>query len=311
MTPTIPPSHHPNILFFGSSQYSPIVAKALHDKFKLRAIITNPDKPKGRKKELTPAPPKVFAQKNQIEVLTTDRLDTDFLQVIRDLEPDFIVVCDYGLILPSELLEIPKYASLNVHHSLLPKYRGPTPAPSAILAGEKISGVTIIKMTEKVDAGDIYAQKEYELKPNETTDSLLTELNTIGGQLVCEVVSLLLHPQGESEVSAGEHPGDVPLPQDESQATYTQRMTKADGHLNLLNPPAPRTLQRMIRAYHPWPGVWTNVEVRSKNDEERNMRVKFLPSNFIQPEGKKPMTITEFLNGYPNLKSEIEKLGLN
>src|SRR3989344_1366201 len=159
-----------NILFFGNTKYSVIDEEILHRKFGLSLVITIPDKPSGRKRELKPSPVKKFALENNIPVLTFERLDSNAIKTINStmkqsnpLRPplastqarseasnktiDFIVVADYGLILPNQVLELPRYAAINVHHSLLPKYRGPSPAPTAILNGEKISGVTIIKMT--------------------------------------------------------------------------------------------------------------------------------------------------------------------
>ena len=198
------------IVFFGSSKYSTIVQKALNDKSGLVLCVTAADKPSGRQRKLTPTPVKEFALKNKIDVITPAKLDKTAIENIAKIQPDFLVVADYGLILPPELLKVPKYGAINVHHSLLPKYRGPTPAPSAILAGEKKSGVTIISMSEDVDAGDILAQKEYILKEDETCDSLLTILNTLGAQLVIEVIGNYL----EGSIKKNR--------QDNSKATYTQ-----------------------------------------------------------------------------------------
>src|SRR3989344_905134 len=144
-----------SIVFFGSSKYSTIVEEALEKKFGLKLVVTIPDRPSGRTRKLTPNPVKEFAVHHKIPFLTFDELNEAEVEEIDKVKPDFLVVADYGKILPSELLEIPKYAPLNVHHSLLPKYRCPSPAPAAILAGDKITGVTIIQMTEDVDAGPI------------------------------------------------------------------------------------------------------------------------------------------------------------
>ena len=300
--PIAPLHKNLRVVFFGSSEYSVIVKKALTDKFGLALVVTAPDKPSGRKRKLTPTRVKKLALKNKIDVITPAKLDKTAIENITKAQPDFLVVCDYGLILPKELLKVPKYGALNIHHSLLPKYRGPTPVPSAILAGEKKSGVTIISMSEDVDAGDILAQKEYILKEDETCDSLLTALNTQGAQLVIDVI--------ESYLS-----GSVKkIKQDSSKATFTHRLTKQDGFIDLDNPPDPEKLDRMIRAYYPWPGVWCRLTVHG-----RQFTVKFLPPTIlpshkptdpflIQPEGKRPMTIKEFLNGYPKTNDLIKKL---
>ena len=328
--PTIPPTHHPSdpkIIFFGNTKYSKIVASALFKKFDLTAVLTIFDKPSGRNRVLTPNQVKVFAKENKIELVETEKLDDLTIKIVANLKPDFLVVSDFGLILPENLLQVPKYTPLNVHHSILPKYRGPSPAPSAILAGEEISGVTIIKMTKDVDSGPILAQQEYRLKPDETTDSLLTELNKLGAQLVSIVIkSHLAHSRSEDKTPSRTHSGSVaqdvkifrpPQDQDESKATYTRRFIKKDGFIDLKNPPDPQKLDRMIRAFYPWPGVYANSKIKN----QKSKIIKFLPNLptilptyhpadpfLIQPEGKRPLTIGQFRNGYPQFKETIEKL---
>lgn len=254
------------IVFFGNTKYSTIGAKILHKAFPVTLFVTIPNSPVA-----------ILAKQTNIPYLETKTLDQPIIDHVKKLNPDFLVVEDYGLILPKELLEIPKYAPLNIHHSLLPKYRGPSPAPFAILAGDKISGVTIIRMNEEVDAGDILTQVEYTLKDDETTDSLLTRLNEIGGHLMVGVIKQYL----EGTIK--------PIPQNYSQVTFTKRFTKKDGYFDLNNPPT--HLDRMIRAYHPWPGVWTRWN---------NKIVKFYPDGRMQMEGKKILSFKDFLNGYPD-----------
>ncbi len=282
------------IIFFGNTKYSVIVCKKLHDKFNLSAIVTIPDKPSGRKREITPNPVKNFASDEKIHLIETDKPNSKTAELINDLRPDFLVVADYGRILPKEILDIPKFASLNVHHSLLPKYRGPAPAPAAILSGDKLSGVTIIKMAEEVDAGDMLAHKPYMLREDETTDSLLTTLNTLGAGLLIKIINNFQEFKAKK--------------QNAEKVSYTRRFTKEDGYFDVNDPPKGEKLDRMIRAFYPWPGVWTTIKVKSKKLKAKSFRVKFLPRGLIQPEGKKPMTVEEFLNGYPNLKSKIEKI---
>lgn len=309
-----------NIIFFGSSKYSQIVEESIFNAVGLSLVVTIPDRIIGREKILTPSPVKVFAEKNNIPFVTYDKLDDEAIQQIAEYKPDFLVVADYGLILPKKLLELPSKAPLNVHHSLLPKYRGTSPAPSAILAGDHVSGVTIIKMNDRVDAGDIMAQQTYELQLDETTESLLTRLNTIGGQIIVPVI------ENYDQIK--------PIPQDESHATFTKPMTKEDGYIDLTvisNSPkadersqgdfsvSPRNdkvwFERAVRAYYPWPGVWTKIRIKDKE-----IRIKFLPDLsviasetkqsrpfLLQPEGKKPMSVKDFLNGYPEAREIVEK----
>lgn len=268
-----------HVVFFGNSQYSLIGAQILQQNIGLTAIVT-----------ISNSPVEAFAKQEHIPYLTVQKFAKETLEKIKALKPDFLVVEDYGLILPNELLAIPSIAALNIHHSLLPKFRGPSPAPATILSGEKTSGVTIITMAEKVDAGDIISQETYPLKPDETTDSLLRVLNQLGAT---KMVDVLQHFQEYKPVS-----------QDGSKATFTSYMKKTDGLVDLANPPAPDMLDRMIRAYYPWPGVWTRVQGR----DNRPKIVKFYPEKKIQMEGKKPMSIKEFLNGYPELRETIERL---
>jgi methionyl-tRNA formyltransferase len=268
-----------SVIFFGNSQYSLIGAQILQQKIGLTAIVT-----------INNSPPEAFAKKERIPSFAVQKFDQETQAKIKALHPDFFVVEDYGLILPNELLALPSVAALNIHHSLLPKFRGPAPAPATILSGDTVSGVTIITMAERVDAGDIVAQETYQLKPDETTDSLLRVLNQLGATKMVDVL------QHFSEYK--------PIPQDESKAIFTSYMKKTDGFIELDNPPAPEKLDRMIRAYYPWPGVWTRVQGR----DNRPKIVKFYPGKRIQMEGKKPMSVKDFLNGYPELKGTIEKL---
>lgn len=269
-----------NIIFFGNSKYSVIGARILHEHIGIRQVVTIP---KSKVQE--------FALQNNIPFIEARKLDQETIDKIKAIQADFFVVEDYGLILPVSLLALPKYIPLNVHHSLLPKYRGPAPAPYAILHGEKVSGVTIIKMAQRVDAGDILAQKEYALKSDETTDSLLTELNKLGGEIIFPVLRAYI----TGKVHA--------IKQDESKATFTKYMKKNDGYIDINNPPDIPTLDRMIRAYYPWPTVWTKLQV----SPGKWKIIKLLPENKIQAEGGKPMSIKDFLNGYPKLKKKIEK----
>lgn len=286
------------IAFFGNTKYSAIDAKILHNKFKLSLVVTKLDRPSGRKRKIVPNPVKQFAIENKIPLVLTDKFDKEIIEEIKKYPLDFFVVADYGLIIPNEVLEIPKYAPLNIHHSLLPKYRGPSPASSAILAGEKVSGVTIIKMTNNVDAGNILAKQKYQLAKDETTDSLLTKLNELGAKLACKVINSFTK---HSHQGATLHQGRtlVGKPQDENLATFTHRFEKTDGYIDLENPPDNETLDRMIRAYFPWPTVWTKLDGKI---------IKFLPGGKIQPEGKRAMSKKEFLNGYPEIAEDIRNL---
>ncbi len=273
------------IIFFGNSKYSVIGARILHEHLGITQVVTLPN-----------SKVQEFALQNNIPVLEAKKLDQETIDQIMAIQPDFFVVEDYGLILPSKLLVLPKYAPLNVHHSLLPKYRGPAPAPYAILHNEKTSGVTIIKMVERVDAGDVLVQKEYVLKTNETTDSLLSELNKLGGEIIVPAI--------KAYIAGNVHT----IKQDELKATYTKYMKKNDGYIDRNNPPDIATLERMIRAYYPWPTVWTLLRLPASEGQAKERRVMLLPGSMLQVEGKKPTTIKDFLNGYPQLKEQLKKV---
>ncbi len=278
-----------NIIFFGNTKYSLIGAQTIHNQLGISHIVTIPDRPdkRGRMQE---SPLKTFGKDNNISVIEVNKITDETIEQIAALKPDFFVVEDYGLILPEKLLEIPKIAALNIHHSLLPKYRGSSPAPTALLNGDKVTGVSVIKMTAKLDAGDILGQKEYEIKRDDTTESLLTVLNQLGGELI---VPLL---KDYANIKA--------VPQDESQVVFTKMMKKENGYIDVNTPPQLEKLDRMIRAYYPWPTVWTKMTI---NGQEKI--VKFLPGNKLQVEGKNPMTVKDFINGYPHLQSTLTRLG--
>lgn len=249
------------IVFFGNTKYSLIGLKIIAATYPISLIVTNPDSP--------------VAKFEGIPLLQTDKLDPQSIEKISKLKPDYLIVEDYGLILSDQLLAIPRIASLNIHHSLLPKYRGPSPAPTTILNGDKISGVTIIEMGSDVDAGDIVAKEKYSLAENETTDSLLTVLNDLGGKLLVSVLP--------------KYPSIKKIKQDSKLASFTKKISKQDGYFDINNPP--QNLDRIIRAYYPWPNAWTlwNGKI-----------VKFYPKGQIQMEGKKVISLQDFLNGYPD-----------
>ncbi|MBI2031988.1 MAG: hypothetical protein HYT08_05235 [Candidatus Levybacteria bacterium] len=269
------------IIFFGSSKYSVIVAKKLHQEFNLKLVVTTQ----------ADSFPVKFAAENNIDHKVVSKFDRETIEQIEKYKPDFNVVADFGKILPEELLKLPKFDSLNVHHSLLPKYRGPSPAPTAILNGEKVTGVSIISMQRGVDQGPVFLQNEYEIKDIDTTDSLLTKLNVLGADLVSKVIK--------------NFENEKPIPQDESEVTITYLLKRADGFIDIDNPPPPDKLNRMIRAYFPWPNVFFEAKLNGKGKI-----IKLLPDKQIQAEGKKPMSYKDFINGYKEGKYLLRKINL-
>jgi methionyl-tRNA formyltransferase len=213
---------------------------------------------------------------------------------IRKLNPDIFVVASFGKILSGELLEIPKFGCINIHPSLLPKYRGASPIQSAILNGDQKTGVTIIKMDEEMDHGPILFQTEEPIRPDDTFESLSKRLFTIGAQNISQTIKQYIKDDLK------------PAAQGHSKATFTKLLEKKDGFIDSGNPPPREKLDRMIRAYFPWPGAWAKWKM--KNGELRI--IKLLPENKIQVEGKKPMSFKDFANGYREGEEILKKLNL-
>jgi len=233
------------ILFLGTPSFAAIPLRALVSAgHEIVGVVTQPDRPAGRSKALQAPPVKVAALELGIPVLqpTTLRDDT-VVEQLRALQFDVGIVAAYGEILRRKVLEIPQLGYLNIHPSLLPLYRGPTPVAAAILSGDEISGVSIIRLVRAMDAGPIVAQATMPLKPDARAGALTDELFEIGAQLLVGV--LPLYAAGELQ----------PQPQDESQATYCQLLRKEDGRIDWSLPAL--VLERVVRAYDPWPGAFT------------------------------------------------------
>jgi len=219
-------------------------------------------------------------------------LNDEAIQSMKELSPDLFVVAAFGKILTSEVLDIPKLGAINIHPSLLPIFRGSTPIQTAILKGYKETGVSIIKMDEKMDHGPILEQFEEPILPNDTFETLSKRLFKKSTDPLVNVI---------------EHINEIkPKIQDEKKATFTKILSKEDGFIDIDNPPSNDMLKRMIRSYHPWPGTWT----RSSIINHKSLIIKFLPDHRIQVEGKKPMNYNDFINGYTNGEKFLRKINL-
>lgn len=208
-----------------------------------------------------------------------DSLAKHFILVNTLSEANLAVVAAYGKILTKEELETPKYGCINIHPSILPKYRGPSPIQSAILNENKVSGITIIKMDEEVDHGPVIYQEQMELSSNDNFDTLSKKMFQQAAKVLPKIIE---------DFTSGKM---KPVPQDHTKATYCERLTRESGYFPIDNTPNPEKLDRMIRAYYPWPGVWTRWNEKI---------VKFLPKNMLQMEGKKAVSKKDFTNGYPD-----------
>lgn len=233
------------VLFLGSPSFAVHALEALiaagHE---IVGVVTQPDRPAGRERRLTPPPVKVAAQAHNLPVLQPETLrDPVVIDALSALQPEVGVVAAYGEILRRAVLQIPPLGYLNIHPSLLPLYRGPTPVAGAILAGETVTGVTIMLLDPGMDSGPILAQAVVDLPPTARTGPLTDELFRIGAQLLVE--TLPRYARGEIE----------PRPQDHSRATVTKMLKKEDGRIDWSLPAI--VIERMTRAYDPWPGAYT------------------------------------------------------
>ena len=301
------------IIFFGTPKEVIPVLENLTKYGNVTAVVTAPDQKSGRKQLLTPPPVKIFAEKHNMQIFQPENKQS-LKSLLLHLTSDLFIVAAYGKIIPPEALSIPTYGAINIHPSLLPQYRGATPIQTALLNGDEKSGVTFIKMDEQMDHGPIIHQIPFTLEKTDTCNWLM--------QTMFAQAAILLPSLIENYV-AGKL---TPQPQDENKATYTKIITRQDGYIDLsvLEKLAPLEIRnwkseidRKIRAYYPWPTVWTKVKI--KNQE---IRIKLLPSSviadktkqsqttpfFLQVEGKKPMNFKDFLNGYPALKEKIKEL---
>lgn len=276
-----------NIVFFGTPIFVVPILESLDKNFNLVAVVTGPDTIQGRKKVLTPTAVKKWVEENTNSTLifTPEKLnDEHFRAEIESLEPDLFVVAAYGKIIPQQILDIPKFIALNIHPSLLPKYRGSTPVQSAILAGDKITGLTIIKMDAQMDHGPVVFSKKISLSQQDNNDTLHNKL--------FHIASVAL-PQLIKDFTTGKAPLK---PQDHSKATFCSILKRETGYFDINNPPSNEILDRMIRAYYPWPTAWTKWDGKI---------IKLLPLGMIQIEGKKPIKLKEFINGYKDFPLKI------
>ncbi len=307
------------IIFFGTPKFSAIILeKLIKNNLKPVLVVTSLDKPVGRSQELTASLVKVAAQNYNIPVLQPESLDApEFRRVILNSQLDFIVLAAFGPpFFNKEILEIPKYGCLNVHPSLLPKYRGASPIPYAILNGEKETGVTIIRMSEKIDQGDILAQEKLEISPTDTTLTLTAKLADLGGSLLVKTISALVGS------------GISPCSQGESPTSYCCQLKKEDGRINWNN--QAEYIERQIRAFYPWPGTHTlfgkkilkilKAYVIKENTEPLKPGFIFLSRNKeltvqtgkdslaieqLQLEGGKPLSSEDFIRGHREIIGAI------
>jgi len=232
----------------GTPEFAVTSLKALiESENEIVGVVCQPDKPKGRGLEIVPPPTKILAEKHSIPVLQPAKIKTEeFFIELKKFNPDLICVAAYGKILPKNILDLPFYGCINVHASLLPKYRGAAPINWAIIRGEKVAGITTMKMDEGMDTGVMLLKKEVPIDDEDTGETLSGKLSEIGGKLLIETIRLL--KEGRPN----------PIPQDHSLATYAPMLKKEDGKIDWEKPA--EEIRNLIRGTLPWPGAYTNLD---------------------------------------------------
>lgn len=229
----------------GTPTFSVPILEALAESYSVVLVVTQPDKPVGRKQIITPSPIKVASSAYNLPIFQPVSIKNEF-QTILDLHPDLIITCAYGQFLPKKLLECPKYGSINVHASLLPKYRGGAPIHKAIINGEGKTGVTIMKMNEKMDAGDILSQREVIIEEEDDKGSLSEKLSQAGKDLLLETIPKIISNKIE------------PIPQKEKEASYAYTIQKEEEHLDFSK--STRQLYDQIRGMYPEPIAYAMLD---------------------------------------------------
>ena len=236
------------IVYAGTPEFAvPALRALIASPHEVAAVYTQPDRPAGRGRRLTPSPVKRLALEHGISVEQPQRLKPPEAQArLRDYTPDVMVVAAYGLILPKAVLEIPAHGCLNIHASLLPRWRGAAPIQRAILAGDTETGITLMQMAPGLDTGDMLLKSSTPIDPTDTAQTLHDRLATQGAEILI---------RGLEDLTAGRL---IPEPQNESLATYADKLTKAEANLDWFLPTA--LLDRMVRAFNPWPVAFTHLD---------------------------------------------------
>jgi methionyl-tRNA formyltransferase len=298
------------IIFMGTPDFAvPVLRQVINDGFEVIAVVTQPDRPVGRKKVMTPPPVKVEAEKQGIPVYQPEKIrEKNELEKVLALQPDLVITAAFGQILPNELLEAPTYGCINVHASLLPELRGGAPIHYAILKGKKKTGITIMYMAEKLDAGDIITQVEVPITEEDNVGTLHDKLSTAGTKLLSETLPLLL----EGKLTA--------TPQDETLATFAPNIKREQEKIDWTR--SGEEIYNHIRGLNPWPVAFTILDgkiLKIWNAEKISGKASGTPGTIVQveqegiavvtgddtqirikelqPSGKTKMSVEDFLRG--------------
>ncbi|WP_163579772.1 methionyl-tRNA formyltransferase [Gracilibacillus saliphilus] len=308
------------IIFMGTPDFAvPVLEGLIKEDFHIDLVVTQPDRPRGRKKILTPPPVKVAAEKHGIPVFQPEKIKDDY-EEIKKRNPDLIVTAAFGQLLPKGLLEIPKFGCVNVHASLLPKLRGGAPIHYAILEGHDKTGISIMYMAEKLDAGDVISQKEVTIEDNDDVSTLHDKLSELGADLLLETIPSIFSGEANRK------------PQDDSQATFAPNISRDQEKIDWTQPQ--QDVYNRIRGLHPWPVAFTTwngkvlkvyqaAKVNKTTNEHAGSVIdiseagllvatgdhKAIQLKVVQPAGKKKMTTADFLRGVGSNMTVGEKLG--
>lgn len=311
------------IIFMGTPEFAvPVLESLINSRHEVVAVVTQPDRPKGRGKNMQFSPVKECALAHNIPVMQPVNVSVpEVINELRAYEPELIVVVAFGQFVTKKIREMPKYGCINVHASLLPKYRGAGPIQWAVINGEKESGVTTMYMCREIDKGDMLLKDTVTLDPKETGDSLHDKLSMMGGPLLLKTIDQL------------EDGSAVRIPQCEEESTYAPKLEKTMGNIDWTMD-ADR-IERLVRGLNSWPGTFTKIHgktvkiwdcdvVRQETLTENQAAAKpgtvivsekdqlivkagngALSLRMLQPEGKKNMTVDAYLRGYPIAQGEL------
>ena len=305
------------IIYMGTPDFAvPCLERLAEENYEICCVVTQPDKPQGRKQILTPSQVKTAALNHGLNVYQPSTLKTqEAYEYLKAFEPDFIIVAAYGKILPKNILDLPKYACINVHGSLLPEYRGAAPIQRSVLNGDKVTGITTMLMGEGLDTGDMLLKLEYEIGENETSGEVFDKLAQMAPSLLTETIEKFV--KGEL----------IPEKQNEEKATYAAMITKEEALINWKK--SSREIHNLIRGMNPWPVAYTvyggkklKIFVSSLTDEKTDMEPgklkkdkneilaacgdgRLLKIESLQLEGGKRLAARDFLAGHPVTEDSV------
>ncbi|WP_407857186.1 methionyl-tRNA formyltransferase [Enterococcus hailinensis] len=310
------------IVFMGTPAFSvPILESLIEAGYDIAAVVTQPDRPVGRKKIITPTPVKEAAVKHDLLVLQPEKISgSPEMEKIKELAPDLLITAAFGQFLPEKLLQVPKLGAINVHASLLPKYRGGAPVHYSIMEGDSETGVTIMEMIKKMDAGGIFSQKKIAITKQDDVGTMFEKLSVVGRDLLLETLPKII--SGELK----------PVPQNEAEVTFSPNISREQEAIDW-NKTA-EAVDNQVRGMHPWPVAFTTFEgarwkiyhVTPLDEQTTELpgtiiaRTKkalhiacgqgtVLAIDELQPAGKAKQTVQAFLNGSGQAITEGQRVG--